>query len=171
MKTPLPIISCRASSSMAADPSSGRPSHRRRPTGVSCRFGERRGGAVLEAVLVLSLLLSLALGAAEYGYALFIKHSLQAATTVGLRTAILSNSSDTAVQTAVASQMGMNGLQSIPYTLTTIPASVNNCTSGTYVTVTVSCTWGSTGINVLPVSMGGFPSNKQFSASATMVHE
>jgi len=131
----------------------------------------RSGGAVLEAVLVLTLLLSLALGAAEYGYALFLKHSLQAATTVGLRTAILSNSTDTAVQTAVASQMAMNGLQSIPYTLTTIPASVNGCVAGTYVTVTVSCTWGSTGITVLPTSMGGFPASKQFSASATMVHE
>ena len=131
----------------------------------------RRGGAVLEAVLVLTLLLSLALGSAQYGYALFLKHSLQAATTVGLRTAILSNSTDAAVQTAVASQMAMNGLQSIPYTLTTIPTSVNACVAGTYVTVTVSCTWGSTGINVLPASMGGFTAAKQFSASATMVHE
>ena len=134
-------------------------------------MGVRRGGAVLEAVLVLSLLLSLSLGAAEYGYALFLKHSLQAATTVGLRTAILSNSTDTAVQTAVASQMAMNGLHNLPYTLTTIPASVNSCTAGTYVTVTVSCIWGSTGINTLPVSMGGFPSTKIFSSSATMVHE
>jgi Flp pilus assembly protein TadG len=133
--------------------------------------GARRGGAVLEAILVLTVLLSLALGAAEYGYALFLKHSLQAATTVGLRTAILSNSTDAAVQTAVASQMAMNGLQNIPYTLATIPASVNACVAGTYVTVTVSCTWGSTGINVLPPSMGGFPASKQFSASATMVHE
>jgi Flp pilus assembly protein TadG len=131
----------------------------------------RRGGAVLEAVLVLSLLLSLALGAAEYGYALFLKHSLMAATTVGLRTAILSGSTNAAVQTAVASQMAMNGLQSTPYTLTTIPTSVNSCVAGTYVTVTVSCTWGSTGINTLPVSMGGFPSSKIFAASATMVHE
>ena len=131
----------------------------------------RRGGAVIEAVLVLSLLLSLALGAAQYGYALFIKHSLMAATTVGLRTAILSGSTDTAVQTAVASQMAMNGLQSVPYTLTTIPASVNACAAGTYVTVTVSCNWSSIGINVLPTSMGGFPSTKILSASATMVHE
>ena len=142
--------------------------------GKSSSIGQRRfrrGGAVLEAVLVLSLLLSLSLGAAEYGYALFLKHSLQAATAVGLRTAILSNSTDSAVQSAVASQMGMNGLQNISYTLTTIPASVNNCTAGTYVTVTVSCTWGATGINVLPTSMGGFPASKQFSSAATMVHE
>jgi Flp pilus assembly protein TadG len=139
---------------------------------ICSRFSEmRHGGAVLEAVLVLSLLLSLSFGAAEYGYALYLKHSLQAATTVGLRTAILSNSTDSAVQTAVASQMALSGQQNIPYTLTTVPASVNNCAAGTYVTVTVSCSWGSTGINTLPVSMGGFPATKQFYAAATMVHE
>jgi len=133
--------------------------------------GFRRGGAVVEAVLVLSLLLSLSLGAAEYGYALFLKHSLQAATTVGLRTAILSGSTDAAVQSAVAAQMALNGMQNISYSMSTIPASVNNCTAGTYVTVTVSSTWGATGINVLPASMGGFPSSKVFAAAATMVHE
>ncbi len=130
-----------------------------------------RGGAVLEAVLVLSILLTLAFGAAEYGYAMYLKHSLMAATTVGLRTAILTNSTDTAVQAAVASQMAMNGFQNVPYTLVTNPSTVNNCTAGTYVTVTVSCTWSSIGINPLPVALGGIPTTKVLSASATMVHE
>jgi Flp pilus assembly protein TadG len=137
----------------------------------SCFVANRRGGAVLEAMLVLSLLLSLSLGAAEYGYALFFKHSLQAATTVGLRTAILAGSTNATVTAAVASQMQLNGMQNVSYTLTTVPASLASCASGTYVTVTVSSTWGATGINILPASMGGFPTTKVFSAAATMVHE
>jgi Flp pilus assembly protein TadG len=126
---------------------------------------------LIETALVLSLLLGLSLGGAEYGYALYLKHSLMAAVTVGLREAIISGSTDTAVSSAVASQMSLNGMGSIPYTLTTVPASVNSCTAGTFVTVTVSCNWSATNINALPTSMGGIPPTKVFSASATMVHE
>jgi Flp pilus assembly protein TadG len=164
------MISRTKDSISATDGFAGRSSHRTGNLPLHLG-GFRRGGAVLETCLVISLLISLSLGAAEYGYAMFLKHSLMAATTVGLRTAILSNSTDAAVQSAVATQMAMNGLQSIPYTLTTVPTSINNATAGTYVTVTVSCTWGSTGVNTLPVSMGGFAANKIFSTSATMVHE
>jgi Flp pilus assembly protein TadG len=136
-----------------------------------CRRDFRNGGAVLEAVLVLSLMLMLSLGAGEYGYAFYLKHALQAAAAVGVRTAILQNSTDGAVQTAVTNQLTLTGMQNIPYTLTTSPASVSGCATGTYVTLTLSVTWGNVGISPLPVSMGGFPPNKQFSSAASMVHE
>jgi Flp pilus assembly protein TadG len=135
------------------------------------RFGNRRGGSLVEAVMVLGIFQMLAFGSAEYGYAFYLKHALQAATAVGVRTAILSKSTDAAVQAAIASQMALTNMQNINYTITTSPASVTNCPNGTYVTVTVACTWANGGINVIPVSMGGIPGTKTMSASATMVHE
>jgi Flp pilus assembly protein TadG len=131
----------------------------------------RQGGAVLEAALVLSLMIMLSLGAAEFGYAFFLKHALLQATSAGLRQAILPSSTDAAVQSAVSNQLSMTGMQNIQYTLTTVPSSVTGCNNGTAVTVTLSCTWGNVGISPLPTSLGGFGSTKQFSATATMIHE
>jgi Flp pilus assembly protein TadG len=135
------------------------------------RSDHRRGGAMVEAVLVLSILVMLSMGGAEFGFAFYLKHALQAAASVGVRTAILPTSSDAAVQSAVAAEMTSEGLQNISYTLTTNPSSVTACPTGTFVTVTVTCTWGNVGVSPLPVSMGGFASTKQFSCSGTMVHE
>lgn len=141
---------------------------KRRP---GTRRAVRSGGAIIEAVLVLSLILSLTLGAGEYGYAFYLKHALQSAAAVGVRTAILQNSSDSAVRTAITNQLTLTNMQNIPYTLTTVPSSVSGCAAGTYVTVTISVTWGNVGISPLPVSMGGFPATKIFSSAASMVHE
>jgi len=113
----------------------------------------------------------LSLGAAEYGYAFYLKHALLQATAAGLRQAILPSSTDAAVQSAVSNQLTMTGMQNIHYTLTTVPSSVTGCNNGTAVTVTVSCTWGNVGISPLPTALGGFGSTKQFSATATMIHE
>jgi Flp pilus assembly protein TadG len=135
------------------------------------RGGRRGGGAIVEALLVLPLMVMLSLGAGEYGYAFYLKHSLQAAAGVGVRTAILATSTDSAVQSVVAQQLALTGMQNIPYTLTTVPASVTNCTKGTFVSLTISCTWGSAGVSPLPNYLGGISATKQFSASASMVHE
>jgi Flp pilus assembly protein TadG len=142
---------------------------RRIPTGK--RPAVRGGGAIVEAVLVMSLILSLTLGAAEYSYAFYLKHALQSAAAVGVRTAILTSSSDAAVRTAITNQLTLTNMQNIPYTLTTSPTSVTGCAAGVYVTVTLSVTWGNVGVSPLPVSMGGFPASKVFSSAASMVHE
>ena len=49
----------------------------RHPNPHRLRF--RSGNAILDMALVLPLLIGLTFGAVEYGYALYIKHSLQAA--------------------------------------------------------------------------------------------
>jgi Flp pilus assembly protein TadG len=126
---------------------------------------------VVEAILVLPVVLMLTLGVAEYGYAFYLKHSLMTAAAVGVRAGILPTSSDTAVQTAISNQLALTNMKNIGYTITTVPASVNGCSSGTTVTVTISCTWGNAGVSPLPVALGGFGPTKQFSASASMIHE
>ena len=45
----------------------------------------RRGGAILEAALVLPILLALSFGMVEYGYYFFVKHTLQGAARDGAR--------------------------------------------------------------------------------------
>ena len=54
----------------------------RRIPGVP-RVRARSGNAILDMALVLPLLIGLTFGAVEYGYALYIKHSLQAAVREG----------------------------------------------------------------------------------------
>jgi Flp pilus assembly protein TadG len=138
---------------------------------VPGRPGARSGATVIEAVLVLSTILALCLGAGQYGYVFFLKHTLQNAAGAGMRVAILPNSTDAQVQSAVTAQLALSGMGNLQYTLTTTPTTMTGCTSGTYVTVTVSCTWGAVGISPLPQGMGGFASTKTFQASAMGMHE
>ena len=51
----------------------------RHHTHTSRRIRFRSGNAVLDMALVMPLLIGLTFGACEYGYALYVKHSLQAA--------------------------------------------------------------------------------------------
>ena len=90
---------------------------------------------------MLSLLLMLSLGTAQYGYAFYLKHSLQQAAYVGARAAIMPSSTDAQVTTAVNAQMSASGFGKVAVTITTSPTTVVGVTSGTYVTCTVSCTW------------------------------
>src|SRR3954463_9405041 len=90
----------------------------------NCRPGRRRvrvlrfrsGNAVLDMALVLPLLIALTFGAVEYGYALYIKHSLQAAAREGARAAIVSGATATDVQNAVDSSMLAAGFAQTKYT-------------------------------------------------------
>jgi Flp pilus assembly protein TadG len=130
-----------------------------------------RGAAVMEAVLVLSVILMLTLGAGQYGYVFFLKHTLQNAAGAGVRAAVVPNSTDAQVQAAVTQQLALAGMGNLHYTMTTTPSTMTGCASGTYVSVTITCTWGAVGISPLPQGMGGFASTKTFKASAMGLHE
>src|SRR3954454_15757458 len=82
----------------------------------SNRMRFRSGNAVLDMALVLPLLIALTFGAVEYGYALYIKHSLQAAAREGARAAIVSGATASDVQTAVDSSMLAAGFGQTKYT-------------------------------------------------------
>src|SRR5213080_1747759 len=80
------------------------------------RLRFRSGNAILDMALVLPLLIGLTFGAVEYGYALYIKHSLQAAAREGARAAIVAGATATDVQTAVDSSMAAAGFAQSKYT-------------------------------------------------------
>src|SRR3954471_17806778 len=76
----------------------------------------RSGNAVLDMALVMPILIGLTFGACEYGYALYVKHSLQAAAREGARAAIVSGATATDVQTAVDDSMLASGFAQAKYT-------------------------------------------------------
>ena len=137
------------------------------------RIRFRSGNAVLDMALVLPILIALTFGAVEYGYALYIKHSLQAAAREGARAAIVSGATAADVQTAVDSSMLAAGFQQSKYTRppTISPAGWASSAAGTTITVTVQTTWGTAGISVLPTQLGGISSTKQLQGSTTMRKE
>jgi Flp pilus assembly protein TadG len=147
----------------------------------NCRPGHRRvrvmrfrsGNAVLDMALVLPLLIALTFGAVEYGYALYIKHSLQAAAREGARAAIVSGATAADVQTAVDSSMAAAGFAQTKYTRppTVAPAGWAASAAGTTITVTVQTTWGTAGISVLPTYLGGINSTKVLQGATTMRKE
>ena len=139
----------------------------------SNRMRFRSGNAVLDMALVMPLLIALTFGAVEYGFALYIKHSLQAAAREGARAAVVSGATATDVQTAVDSSMLAAGFAQSKYTRppTIAPSGWATASAGTTVTVTVSTTWGTAGCKVLPNYLGGIPTTKTLSGATTMRKE
>jgi Flp pilus assembly protein TadG len=123
--------------------------------------------------LVMPLLIGLTFGACEYGYALYVKHSLQAAAREGARAAIVSGATATDVQTAVDGSMLAAGFAQAKYTRppTIAPAGWTTAAAGTTITVTVSTTWGTIGVHVLPSYLGGISNSKAMSGATTMRKE
>ena len=143
----------------------------RRPRPSRPRF--RSGNAVLDMALVMPLLIGLTFGACEYGYALYVKHSLQAAAREGARAAIVAGATATDVQTAVDNSMAAAGFAQSKYTRppTVAPTGWATAAAGTTITVTVNTTWASIGIHVLPSYLGGISDTKAMSGSTTMRKE
>jgi len=144
----------------------------RRIPGVP-RVRARSGNAILDMALVLPLLIGLTFGAVEYGYALYIKHSLQAAAREGARAAIVSGATATDVQNAVDSSMLAAGFAQTKYTRppTITPAAWTTSAAGTTITVSVTTTWGTAGISVLPSYLGGISATKTLTGATTMRKE
>jgi Flp pilus assembly protein TadG len=147
---------------------------RQRPAmgrGRGGRVRSRRGGAVLETALVMGLLIMLSFGTAEYGYFFFVKNILAGAARDGVRAAIPATALNSDVTSAISSAMSAAHISSTNYTVTTSPADITTATSGTPVTVTITCTWGTVGVTPLPVAMGGIPNTKQVTGVAVMRKE
>jgi Flp pilus assembly protein TadG len=136
----------------------------RRPLQRLRRFG---GNAVLEAALVLPILTSVAFGTIEFGHFFFVKNTLQGAAREGARAAIPATGTNADVTTAVSAVMTAAGFTSGQYTVTTNPATISSTATGSNVTVTVTCTWGTVGIR--PMAL--IPSAKSVTGVAVMRRE
>jgi Flp pilus assembly protein TadG len=141
-----------------------------------CRKRRRAGGAVLEAILVLPVLMYLAFGVVEFGQYFYVKHALEGAARDGCRAFIVGGATLTDVQNAVNAAMSAANLAGSGYTIVTKDGSTT-LTSGNYtiavagdaITVTVSCTWGTAGQGYRPWGLIG--SSKQVVGTAVMRKE
>src|SRR3954471_13314492 len=79
------------------------------------RSSRLRGNAVLDLALVMPVLLALTFGAMEYGYALYLKHTLQGAAREGARAAVVSGATAADVQAAVDNAMSAAGFAPAKY--------------------------------------------------------
>jgi Flp pilus assembly protein TadG len=120
----------------------------------------RTGGAVLEMVLVLPILLALAFGTVEFGYFFYVKSNVQSAAREGARAAILPSSTSSDVNTAIANAMSAAGLSSSGYTTSIMDANgaavtLSSVAAGTAIKVTVQCNWSTVGIRPLGLISAG----------------
>ena len=76
------------------------------------RHRYRRGNAVLETTVAMSLLLSLTLGSIEFGYCIYMRHVVQMASVAGARAAVLSTSTQSRVTSAITNSMSSAGFGS-----------------------------------------------------------
>lgn len=138
-----------------------------------CHPVRRSGNAVLDMALVMPLLIMLTFGAVEYGYALYLKHTLQGAAREGARAAIVAGATATSVQQAVDDAMAAAGFLQTKYTrpVTIEPSNWATAAAGQTIKVTVQTTWGTAGVNCLPTVLGGIGPAKVLHGATTMRKE
>jgi Flp pilus assembly protein TadG len=133
----------------------------------------RRGSAILELSLTLSILLSLTFGAIEFGHFFFVKQTLQGAARQGARAAIPAAATNAEVTEAVNNSLTAAGFNTANYTVRirnaadTADVNVASQTVGTGILVKVSGTWGTVGIR--PLAM--LATTKQVTGAAVMRKE
>lgn len=153
---------------------------------ISCKVSDpsrrRFGGAVLETVLILPVLLYLAFGIVEFGYYFYVKHSLEGSARDGCRAFIASGATPTDISNSVGTSMSASNLASSGYTITTTDAPASgggtftvtngnytSCVAGDTITVTVTCNWGTAGSGYRP--WGLIATSKQVIGAAVMRKE
>ena len=127
----------------------------------------RRGNVLIEMALCFTILLMLVFGGIEYGYYVYVKHTLQGAARDGARTAILQSSNNAAVNNAVNRVMIAAGMPQAdyPYTVSIKNADTNanvtlnsSVSAGTPIKVEVTMSYGDVGVCPLSsMSLPGLP--------------
>src|SRR5262249_31712936 len=111
----------------------------------------RRGSEILELALCLPVLLSVAFATVQFGYRLYVLHTVQAAAREGARAAVPPGATSTDVTKAVDAVMTTGGFKSgSDYTCAINPTSADPG-SGNTLTVTVTFNKDMTGLQPLSV--------------------
>ena len=130
-----------------------------------CGRRERRGAEILELALCLPILLGVAFATVQFGYQLYVMHTIQAAAREGVRAAVPPGATDSDVSNAVDNVMKTGGFKSgTDYDYSTSPAV--NSASGTALTVKVTFKKDMSGIR--PLS-GFYGWGKQSNPAASVV--
>lgn len=133
------------------------------------RGQSRRGGVLVELALTLGILLTLTFGSIEFTYCFFVKNALTNAATQRGWAAIPANATNAQVQSAVDAQMAAAKLSNIGYTVTTTPTDITTASTGSMITIQVSCNWGTAGNGFRPLAL--ISASKTISGSCAMRKE
>lgn len=134
-----------------------KPRHRR----------DEQGLASVEMAIVSLVLVMLTFGGMEYGWMFFRLQQVSNVSREAARVAVLPSSSNAEVTARVASLMNGFGMGSVPYTLTTNPATVSDALTQEPVTVSVGVPYSDVGLTGMPI----FPTPANLTVSATMSRE
>lgn len=137
----------------------------------SNRPARRRGGSIMELMLVFPIMLMLSFGVVDYGDYFYLKNTLQGASQSGARAAISTSATNTSVTSVISASLTAAGLSSSQYTVTFSPTDVSTAAAGSTVSVTITATWSNVGTCVLSTYFGGISSSKQILGTATMIKE
>jgi Flp pilus assembly protein TadG len=134
----------------------------------------RRGGAVLELALTLSILFSICYGLIECGYYFYVKNTMEGAAREGCRAGIVTGGTTAECNSAIENQLQAAGL--VPngtsasagsgvytignYTVTYMDngvtvTNVASITTGDTLTVQITATWGTVGAGFRPAAIIG----------------
>jgi Flp pilus assembly protein TadG len=141
---------------------------------IRSAFRVRRGGAVMEMMLVLPVMFMLSFGVVDYGYLLFVKNTVEGAAQAGVRAGISPAATNTSVTTAVGNVMTAAGISTYTTTITDASGNtlnVSGLSAGTMIQVNISCTWGNVGTKTLGQAFGGMSTSKVISGTAVMQKE
>jgi len=118
-------------------------------------------------VLVLMVLVVLTFGVMEYGWMFFLMQEVTNAARLGVRNAVLPDSTNLEVQELVQSRMTEWGIGQSAYTITISSADITLLNPGELLTVGIEVPYG----NVELLGMTIFPMPESLRASATMAKE
>jgi Flp pilus assembly protein TadG len=141
-----------------------------RATGIA-RKRARGGGALVESILVMPLIVMLGFGTIDYSYYFYLKNTFQGASQAGARAAIPSAAVNSNVTGVISTMLTAAGIASSKYTVALSPTNVNGLSSGTNITVTITASWGTVGTHMLSTSLGGIGNAKQVVGTAVMQKE
>ncbi len=163
---------------------------------VSRSLVRRKGAAVLELALTLSILFSICYGLIEYGYYFYAKNTMEGAAREGCRNAIVAGATISTANTVIENQLQVANLlptgwvlggsgssytlgtgsgttwYTITYTDSTTGngvSNLSNMTVGDTLTVTITANWGIVGAAFRPAALIG--ANKNLVTASAMRKE
>lgn len=125
-----------------------------------CRRGKRRGTAILEMALTITVLLNLTFGMVEFGYYFYVKNAFESASREGVRAAMVPGGTTSAATTAVTNALAAYKFPGSSVTATVTDTSGNTLdpsvqSQGTAIQVNVKATWSVIGAGFRPLSLIG----------------
>lgn len=128
---------------------------------------DRQGIALIEMVLVLMVLVLLTFGVMEYGWMFFKLQQVTNASRLGVRNAVLPDSTNVEVQLLIQSRMTEWGISESDYTITISAADITILAPGDVLTVAIDIPY----VNVELLGMAIFPMPASLRASTSMAKE